>query len=73
MINPGDYVKKGQPVARFTDILGRPLGDGYIRTEYDGYILALQSQMTVHPNEAIAEIGIKDEYPLVVPIPFEKG
>ena len=73
LIQPGDYVVKGQPIARFTDILGRPLDDGFIRTDYDGYVLALQSQMTVHPNEAIAEMGIKDEYPLVVPIPDKLG
>lgn len=69
LVNPGDQVKKGQPVASITDLFGRKLGDGYIRTEYDGYIIALRSQMTVYQNNPIAEMGIKDDAPLVVPIP----
>jgi len=72
IVNPGDYVTKGQPIALFTDIFGKPLGDGYIRTEHDGYMIALRSEMTVYPNEAIAEMGVKDDNPVVVPIP-KKG
>ncbi|MHA2244158.1 MAG: succinylglutamate desuccinylase/aspartoacylase family protein [Candidatus Hodarchaeales archaeon] len=72
LINPGDQVKKGQPVALITDILGRQLGDGYIRTEYDGYMIALRSEMTVYPNDPIAEMGIKDDAPIVVPIKSKK-
>ncbi len=72
LVNPGDQVKKGQPVASITDILGRKLGDGYIRTEYDGYMIALRSEMTVYANNPIAEMGIKDDAPPVVPIPPKK-
>lgn len=73
LVEPGDRVTKGQPVARITDIFGKPLGDGYIRTEHDGYIIGLKTGVTVYPNDAIATIGIKDEAPLVVPIPHKKG
>ncbi|MHA2202907.1 MAG: succinylglutamate desuccinylase/aspartoacylase family protein [Candidatus Hodarchaeales archaeon] len=72
LVNPGDPVKKGQPVALITDILGRKLGDGYIRTDSDGYMIALRSEMTVYPNNPIAEMGIKDDAPFVVPIPKKK-
>ncbi len=69
IVKPGDFVTKGQPIAKFTDILGRPLNDGYIRTEYDGVMVSLQTQMTVYPNDAIAEMGVRDEFPLLTPIP----
>ncbi|MFX1516716.1 MAG: succinylglutamate desuccinylase/aspartoacylase family protein [Promethearchaeota archaeon] len=69
LVNPGDQVKKGQPLASITDLLGRKLGDGLIRTEYDGYMIALRSEMTVYQNNPIAEMGIKDDAPLVVPFP----
>ncbi len=72
LVNPGDQVKKEQPVALITDILGRQLGDGYIRTEYNGYMIALRSEMTVYPNDPIAEMGIKDDAPIVVPITSKK-
>ncbi|MFX0117366.1 MAG: succinylglutamate desuccinylase/aspartoacylase family protein, partial [Candidatus Hodarchaeota archaeon] len=72
LVNPGEQVSKGQPIAKITDIFGRPLGDGYIRTDHDGYMIALRNKMTVYPNEAIAEMGIKDEEPLIAPIPSKE-
>jgi len=72
LVNPGDSVKKGQSIAQITDILGKPIGDGNIRAEYDGYMIALQSKMTVYPNDAIAEMGIKDEEPLIAPMQSDK-
>ncbi len=66
LVKPGEKVTKGQPIAKLTDIFGKPLDDGYIRTEYDGYMIALYSMMTVYPNGAISEMGIKDDEPMVV-------
>ncbi len=72
LVEPGAQVTKGQPIAQILDVFGRPLGDGIIRTEFDGYIIALKSGMTVYANEAFVEMGIKDDAPLVAPIPSEK-
>ncbi|MFW9916808.1 MAG: succinylglutamate desuccinylase/aspartoacylase family protein [Candidatus Thorarchaeota archaeon] len=72
LVNPGDHVTKGQSFAKLTDILGRPIRDGDIQTDYDGYIIALRSQMTVYPGDILAEMGIKDESPILVPIPPKK-
>ena len=72
IVKPGDYVTKGQPIAKFTDILGRPLDDGFIRTDYDGFMVSLQTKMTVYPNDTISEMGVKDEYPLTAKIPSKK-
>ena len=69
LVNPGDKIAKGQPIARITDIHGRPLGDGYIRTDYDGYVTVLNSRMTVYPNDPLGEIGIADDTDLVAPNP----
>lgn len=66
LVKPGDEVVKGQPIATITDIFGRPLGDGHIRTEHDGYMINLQSKVVVYQHQPIAEMGIKDEYPIVV-------
>jgi predicted deacylase len=72
LVEPGEQVTKGQPIAKITDIFGRPLGDGYIRTDYDGYIIALRPGLTYYPNASICEMGIKDMSPLVVPLPPKK-
>ncbi|MFQ5980557.1 MAG: succinylglutamate desuccinylase/aspartoacylase family protein [Candidatus Heimdallarchaeota archaeon] len=72
LVDPGEQVNQGQPIASFTDILGRPHGDGFIRTEYDGYMIALRSAMTVYANETIAEMGIRDEEPTIAQMPSKK-
>lgn len=72
LVNPGDKVTKGQPIASITDIYGRFLGDGYIRTEHDGYVTVLNSRMTVYPNDPLGEIGIADDADLVAPNPLLK-
>ncbi|MHA1576865.1 MAG: succinylglutamate desuccinylase/aspartoacylase family protein [Candidatus Thorarchaeota archaeon] len=66
LVKPGEKVTKGQSIAKLTDIFGKPLGDGFIRTEYDGYMIALYPTMTVYSNGAISEMGIKDVDPMVV-------
>lgn len=72
LVNPGDKITKGQPFARITDIHGRPLGDGYIRTEHDGYVTVLNSKLTVYPNDPLGEIGIADDADLVALNPRSK-
>ncbi len=69
LVGPGEKVGKGQAIAKITDIHGRPVGDGVIRTEHEGYMIALRDQITVYPNMGIAEMGIRDEYDILVPMP----
>ena len=69
LVGPGEKVMIGQAIAKITDIHGRPLGDGVIRTDYEGYMIALRDQITVYPNMGIAEMGIKDEYDILAPVP----
>ena len=69
LVNPGDRVKTGQPIARITDLWGRPVGDGYIYTEHSGYMIALYSEMTKYENDVIAEMAIPDDEGLFAPYP----
>lgn len=67
LVEPGEKVTKGQHIARITDIHGRPIEDGVIKTEHDGYMIALRDQMTIYPQQHIAEMGIKDEFDMIAP------
>jgi predicted deacylase len=67
LVEPGQKVSKGQAIAKITDILGRSLGDGFIKSEHDGYMIALNSKITIYPQQHVAEMGIKDEYDIVTP------
>lgn len=72
LVEPGEKVTKGQAIARITDIHGKPLGDGFIRTDYDGYMIALRDQVTIYPHQHVAEMGIKDEDSIMAPMPPKK-
>jgi len=72
LVEPGEKVVKGQAIARITDIHGKPLGDGFIRTDYDGYMIALKDEVTIYPHQHIAEMGIKDESDIIAPMPPKK-
>ncbi|MHA1959016.1 MAG: succinylglutamate desuccinylase/aspartoacylase family protein [Candidatus Thorarchaeota archaeon] len=69
LVNPGEFVTKGQNIAKIADIHGRPIGDGFVRTEHDGIMIALRSEMTVYQNDPIAEMGVKDEEDILAPMP----
>ena len=69
LVQPGEKVTKGQPIAKITDIHGRPRGDGFIRTDYDGYMIALRSEPAVYPYSIVSEMGIKDEESILSPMP----
>ena len=71
LVGPGEEVAAGQPIAKYTDIFGRPIGDGFLRTDYAGYMIALRSQMTVYPHTAISEMGIADDAEMISPYPLE--
>ncbi len=69
LVGPGEKVIKGQVIAKITDIHGRPVGEGVIKTEYEGYMIALRDEITVYPNTGISEMGIKDEDDILAPMP----
>ena len=39
LVEPGDLVRQGDPVAEVRDVWGRPMGDGLLRSEFDGFVI----------------------------------
>jgi hypothetical protein len=71
LVQPGDRVFAGDPVARLVDVYGRPVGDyeGFLRTEYDGFVIGLFPGIAFYPNDAILGLAIRDDHELVLPVP----
>ena len=67
----GDTLTIGDPVARLTDIYGRPCcgDDGLIRTELDGIVLGLLQGATCYQNDPLVSLAIRDDSELVAPFP----
>lgn len=71
LVDAGDIIRKGEAVARITDIYGRPMGpdEGLLRTEYDGYVVGRMQGNVYYENEPVLWLAIKDHSELVLPYP----
>jgi len=71
LVQPGDWVKAGDPVARMVDIYGRPVGSkhGALCSDFGGFVLGLYPGMAFYPNEAIMGLAVPDNNDMVLPVP----
>ncbi len=62
LVQPGDLLAPGDPVARMVDIYGRAIGpdSGLLRTKFEGFVLGLFPGMAFYPNDAILGLAIRD-------------
>lgn len=68
-VKPGDIIEKGQVIAELHDIFGRPLADGEIRSEHDGWVLSLSRGAMCYQGQVITNLAIRDDEPMVEPFP----
>ena len=69
LLQAGDLVSKGQPVAELRDIWGRPLGEKVLRSEYDGWIVGRTHGVVYYAGTDVYCMGIRDDLPTVQPYP----
>ena len=69
LAQPGDLVKVGDPLCEMRDIWGRPVGEGMLRSEYDGWIISRTHGIVRYPHEATFSMAIRDESAMVGPYP----
>lgn len=68
-VQSGDLVAAGDVVAEVRDIWGRPVGDGVLRSEYDGFVVSRSHGIYFSPGDAILALAIRDDAPLIGPYP----
>jgi hypothetical protein len=69
LVEPGDRINLGDPLAEVRDVWGRPLGEGLIRSEYEGFVIGHSHGIYFYPGDAISYLAIRDDTPLVAPYP----
>ncbi len=69
LARPGDLVRPGDPVAEIRDVWGRPIGDGLIRAEYEGFVIGRYEGICYYAGDPIFVMAVRDEAPLVGPYP----
>ena len=68
-VEAGDRVQVGDPLAEVRDIWGRPLGDGLLRSEYDGFVIGRRHGIYFYPGDEALALAIRDDAPIVAPYP----
>jgi len=69
LVQPGDVLQAGDPVAEIRDVWGRPLGDGLLRAEKDGVVIGRSHGIYYYPGNEVLTMGVRDEAPLIGPYP----
>ncbi len=69
LVEPGDIVRVGDPLCEMRDIWGRPVGEGVLRSEHEGWIINRTHGIVRYPHEATLIMAIRDDDPMVGPYP----
>ncbi|MCB9419613.1 MAG: succinylglutamate desuccinylase/aspartoacylase family protein [Ardenticatenaceae bacterium] len=69
LVQAGDMVKKGDPIAEIRDVWGRPLNGGLLRAQHDGFVIGRAHGIYFYPGDTVVALSIRDEEPVVAPYP----
>lgn len=69
LVEAGDLIKVGDPVAEVRDVWGKPLGDRVLRSEYDGFVIGRSHGIYYYPGDAVLGMAIHDDAPMIAPYP----
>jgi predicted deacylase len=69
LVEAGDRILAGVPVAEVRDVWGRPIDGGYILSQDDGFVIGRHHGIYYYPGEAILTIAIRNDAAMVAPYP----
>lgn len=68
-VEAGDLFKKDDVLGHLVDVWGRPVGEGVLRAQQDGFVLGRAPGIYHYEGDTVLHVAIRDEYPLVAPYP----
>jgi len=71
LVQAGDLVAAGQPVAEICDIWGRPVGDGYVYAEEEGFVIGRSHGVFYYPGDAVLGMAVRNTQPMIEPYPAD--
>ncbi len=69
LVEPGDVVRKGDPIAEVRDIWGRPIAEKILVADTDGWIMGRTHGILHYPGTEVTGMGVPDDLPTVMPYP----
>jgi len=71
LVEPGQLLTAGDPVAEIRDVWGRPQAEGLLRAPADGFVIGRSHGIYYYPGDAVLSLAVRDETPLTGPYPAE--
>ena len=69
LVEAGDSIQVGDPVAELRDVWGRPINGGTIYSQDDGFVIGRHHGIYYYPGESILTIAIRNDAAMVAPYP----
>jgi len=69
LLEPGDFFRKGTPLAELMDIWGRPMEPKVLYAESEGFVLCRSEGITFYPGQYLYTLAVRDDFPLTGPYP----
>lgn len=69
LVDTGDFVENGDPIAEVCDIWGRPVAEKLLRADRDGWIMGRTHGILKYPGQEVCGMAVRDEIPMVLPYP----
>ena len=69
LVQPGDVLAVGDPVAEVRDVWGRILDQNPLTSGHDGAVIGRSHGIFYYPGSAVLSMGVRDDAPLVAPYP----
>ncbi len=71
LVEAGDLIKVGDPLIEMRDVWGRPVGEGVLRSDVDGWVIGRAHGIFFYPTQSTVWMAIRDEDPNVGAFPEE--
>ena len=68
-VEAGDIFHAGEVLAELVDVWGRPVGEGVLPAEHDGFVIGRAHGIYHYEGDTVLHVAIRDEHPLVAPYP----
>jgi len=69
LVEAGDTVNVGDPIAEVRDIWGRPVAEKILQSDYEGWIIGRSQGIIYYPGHEVVGMAIRDDLPTVMPYP----
>ncbi len=69
LVEPGDLIRRGQPLAEIRDVWGRLVGEKIVHSDYDGWVIGRTHGIVYYAGTELFGLAVRDDAPTLQPYP----